>query len=62
MCIFSCNVIRFYFCIHKYFWKNVNMKYKNIEIVNTIKKELELSESDYDSDEKSDEFNDESDE
>ena len=38
------------------------MKYKNIEIVNTIEKELELSESDYDSDEKSDEFNDESDE
>ena len=62
MCIFRCNIIRFYFCIHKYFWKNVNMQYKNKEIVNTINEQLELSESDDDSDDKSNEFNDESNE
>ena len=38
------------------------MQYKNKEIVNTINEQLELSESDDDSDYKSNEFNDESNE
>ena len=38
------------------------MQYKNKEIVNTINEQLELSESDDDSDDKSNEFNDESNE